>query len=165
MNISDLYTKDDVNGEAIYFVDESCTQAFSGHVEDYDRGFLCMEAEVINGYLKGVCKEYFFLSTKLEGIGTMKANLKNGLWIYFYENGLVQSISLVFNNSFFDSYAYDKFGKLDKITLLTQESSSFLLSERYFDKILKLREAYKLEKINDEILQKGSGFQYEKYFT
>lgn len=164
MNVDDLFEKYDVNGEPIYFMDKNCTQPFSGYIEDYDRGFLCTEGEVINGFLDGVCKEYFFMSNCLEGIGYMKHNLKNGLWISFYESGMVESISLVFDNTFFDIYKYNEFGKLDKVTLWTQEKKSFLSNEKYFKIIQELREEFKLEEINEEILRDGINFNYEKNF-
>ena len=93
MNRDDLFEKyEDTYDEPCYYIDKDCTKPFTGHIEDYDRGYLSMESDVVNGYLEGVRKDYFFMSDKLEMISQVKHNLTNGLSIEFYETGVIHSI-------------------------------------------------------------------------
>ncbi|CBK73057.1 hypothetical protein CIY_00620 [Butyrivibrio fibrisolvens 16/4] len=68
MNENDLFVLDDINGNPMFYVDEECTKTYTGRTEDYFQGVLCREAEVVDGYYDGVCKDYYQLSDKLEMI-------------------------------------------------------------------------------------------------
>lgn len=164
MDVDNLFEEYDINGEPIFFVDEDCLQPFSGHIEEYDRGFLCMESDVVEGFLDGVYKEYFFLKKKLQLISNVKKNMSNGLSIEFYENGMVQSLSLVIDNEFFDSYQYDENGKLIDKRIWSGQDESLLNLNTDGVRVTELREEYNLEQINEEILRDGINFDYKKYF-
>lgn len=164
MNINDLFIKDDINGEAIFFEDKECLCPFSGHIEDYDRDIICKEADVVDGYINGVCKDYYFKSTSLEIISGMKNNMANGLHIEFHENGMVRNLSLVIKNIYFDSYDYDREGKLISKKLWNEKPTFPLVSKNDLARIAELRKQYDLVRINEEILFEGMNFKYEKYF-
>ena len=164
MNTDKLFCDYDRNGEPIYYYDEELKDVFSGHIEDYDRGFKCMEADVVDGYIDGICKVYYFKSDKLEYISWMKHNLQNGLYMDFYENGQVQYVCLVRNNWYYDEHRYDNEGKLIEKTIWSEKTTSFADPVVDPKLIEELRKKYDLDKINEEILRDGINFQYEKYF-
>lgn len=166
MNIDELFEKyEDNYDEPSYFIDEACTQSFTGHIEDYDRGFLTMESDVVDGYMDGVRKDYFFMSDKLEAISQMKHNITDGLSIEFYETGLIHCISFDYHNALLDYYEYTETGSLKKVDLFTGDNRlGFYIDKNCVRRLKELREKYDLEKMNEEILRDGINFDYEKYF-
>lgn len=164
MNTNELYELHDRNDESIYFLDKACTMPYTGHIEEYFKGQLSMESDVVEGYRDGICKEYYDDTHTIELIGGIKYNMANGFHIEFYESGRIRSISLVVNNCFFDSYDYDEEGKLTLVEIWPNDKR--LPFGPDFDQsiISKLRQKYNLAEINEEILRDGQDFSYEKYF-
>lgn len=99
MEEKQLYTQYDINGDYIYYLDKECTKAFSGHIEDYDRGALCMEADVVDGYMNGIHKEYFDNSTQLKQICFYKKmfNLVY-IWIFMKREACIICVLLYVMN-------------------------------------------------------------------
>lgn len=166
MNIDDLFEKyEDTYDEPSYYIDEDCTQSFTGHIEDYDRGYLSMECDVLDGYLDGVRKDYFFMSDRLETISQVKHNLTNGLSIEFYETGVIHYISFDYHNVLLDFYEYTETGTLKKVDLFTGDNRfGCYIDENCVRRLMELRAEYDLEKMNEEILRDGINFDYKKYF-
>lgn len=166
MDIDELFEKyEDTYEEPCYYIDEGCTQPFTGHIEEYDRGYLCMECDVVDGYMEGIRKDYFFMSDKLETICQMKHNLSNGLLIEFYETGVIQSISFDYHNVILDSYEYTETGSLKAVDIFTGDNCfGCYIDENCVHRLMELREEYDFEKMNEEILRDGIKFDYEKYF-
>lgn len=164
MNVDDLFEEYDINGEPIFFIDEDCTQPYTGHIEEYDRGFLCMEADVVEGFMEGIYKEYHFMKKELMIISNVSKNMTNGLSIEFFENGRVESISLAIDNYFFDSYTYDELGNLESEEKMQDNEDLVCFSENDLDAIKRIRKRFDLQQINNEILRDGINFDYGKYF-
>ena len=114
MNARDLYTKYDCNGDYIYFTDEACINAYTGHIEDYDNGYLWREADVVDGFMNGIYKEYFENSMQPAQIVHCEHNLQFGLNVEFYESGKVHYTSLVISNDYFDCLEFDENGSVIK---------------------------------------------------
>ena len=57
MNTNELYELHDRNDESIYFLDKACTMPYTGHIEEYFKGQLSMESDVVEGYRDGICKK------------------------------------------------------------------------------------------------------------
>ena len=164
MNINDLFWNYDRNGNPIYYYDEKCTKLYSGHIEEYDRGWICMEADVINGFVTGICKEYFFKSTQLELISYQEKNLHQGLVMEFFENGKVKFVTLEISNGPFEVYEFDENSKLI-IKQIYPDPALYFLKQNGDDEIMKqLRQKFNLEKISEEIQRDGEDFDYGKYF-
>ena len=164
MDERQLYWQYDINGEYIYYLDKECTKLFSGHIEDYDRGVLWWEADVVDGYIKGVYKEYFENSTKLELICFYRYNLQFGLYMDFYETGRVHYLCLIINNQDYDTYEFSESGELNQKEIWPNVKY-YNVIVKPDDKILNsLREEFDLEKISEEIQRDGENFDYEKYF-
>ena len=123
-----------------------------------------MEADVVSGYINGICKEYYFETKQLEIISGMKNNMANGLHIEFHENGMVRNLSLVIKNIYFDSYDYDREGKLISKKLWNEKPTFPLVSENDLARIEELRKKYNISMINDKIVSDGLGFDFERYF-
>ena len=165
MNTKLLFDTYDINSdERIFYNDRECLCPYNGHIEDYDRGFICMEADVVDGYINGIYKEYYFKTNKLEIICEMEHNIQTGLNINFHENGRVRDISLAINNYFFDLYEYDEEGNLIYEDKWPDEPKFPFVTEQDLNKIQELRKKYNLSEINKEILIEGLNFNYEKYF-
>ena len=164
MNEIELYNTYDDNGNPIYYIDEECTKLYTGHLEEYDRGILCREGDIVDGYYDGVCKEYYDYSDKLEIISQMKYNLQMGLSMEFYESGRVRSISLVLQNWEIDSISYDENGGITEKSFRPDGLEFPFFEEFYLKKIEELRAKYNLMKINEEIVRDGVNFDYKKYF-
>ena len=164
MNEMDLYFKYDINGNNIFYVDEECTKPYTGHVEDYDQGFIWRESDVVNGYYDGVCKEYYFKSDKLEMISEMKYNLQTGLSIEFYESGRVRSVSTLIYDGEIDSISYDENGEITEKCFRPDGPKFPLKDEQRLNLIQEIRDKYDLMKIHEEIVRDGINFDYKKYF-
>ena len=123
-----------------------------------------MEADVVNGFVTGICKEYFFKSTQLEQISYQKNNLHHGLVIEFFENGKVKFVTLEIANGAFEAYEFDENSKL-KIKQIYPDPALYFLKVNGDDEIMKqLRQKFNLEKISEEIQRDGENFDYRKYF-
>lgn len=158
MNINDLYKGEEVNGETTFYVDEQCTMPYTGHVEYYFNGKLSWECDIVDGLQNGIEKEYYDDTGELEHIGEVKDNMGYGLFVEYYKNGKIRSISLVFDTVNFDSYSYDENGFLEEVYIMN-DSNSFGID--YFsikDKILEIRSKYDLEKLNEDVLSKKKIF-------
>ena len=164
MNEADLFCKDDINGNPVYFIDRECTKAYTGHIEDYDKGFLCMEADVADGFIQGIRKEYYPESLQLEKISYMEHNLIMGLDMYFYENGKVRFLTLAICNDFFDLYEFNEDGTLKTVKLWPDSNFWYLEQRGDADRISRMRAQFDLKKISEEIMREGENFDYRKYF-
>ena len=164
MNEIELYTIDDFNGNPIYYIDEDCTKPYTGHLEEYDRGFICREGNIVNGYYDGVCKEYYDYSDKLEIISQMKYSLQTGLSIEFYESGKVRAVALVIQNYDIDYICYDEDGEITEKKFRPDGPAFPFVDESHLEEIKELREKYNLMKIHEEIVRDGEKFNYKKYF-
>jgi hypothetical protein len=164
MNEIELYTTDDFNGNPIYYIDEDCTKPYTGHLEEYDRGFICREGNIVNGYYDGVCKEYYDYSDKLEMISHMKYSLQTGLSIEFYESGKVRAVALVIQNYDIDYICYDENGEITEKKFRPDGPAFPFVDESHLEEIKELREKYNLMKIHEEIVRDGEKFNYKKYF-
>ena len=165
MNINNLFWDYDGNGNPIYYYDKNCTLLFNGHIEEYDKGWIDMEADVVNGFVTGICKEYFFQSNQLEQISYQEKNLHHGLVIEFFENGQVRFVTLEIANAPFDLYEFDENSKLKMKKLYPDSIIRILKQLGNEEEIIKqLREKFNLEKICEEIQRDGKNFDYGKYF-
>jgi len=164
MNENNLFYKDDLNGNPMFYLDQECTKPYTGHTEDYFKEHLSREGDVVNGYYEGIYKGYYDYSGKLEIVSQMEHNLTNGLSIEFFENGQVRSISLVFHNWYFDSVDYNENGEVEEENLNSDEKRWPHFTAEQKDEIYKLREKYNLKEIHEEIMREGKNFKYEKYF-
>ena len=164
MNELDLFYKYDYNGNPVYYIDEECAKPYTGHIEEYDRGFICREGDIVNGYYDGVCKEYYDYGEKLEMISHMKYSLQSGLTMEFYENGFVRSMAIALQNWYIDIFSYDENGNLVDKEFRPDEPAFPFVDEAHLNKIQELRESYDLNKIHEEIMREGSNFNYKKYF-
>lgn len=164
MNARDLYTKYDCNGDYIYFTDEACTNAYTGHIEDYDNGYLWREADVVDGFMNGIYKEYFENSMQPAQIVHCEHNLQFGLNVEFYESGKVHYTSLVISNDYFDCLEFDENGSVIKKEIWPDSHFQFWIMKNDDKKIKRLRMLFDLEKISEEIRRDGKHFDYEKYF-
>lgn len=164
MNELDLFYKYDINDNPMFYVDEECTKPYTGHTEDYFQGVLCREAEVVDGYYEGVCKDYYENSSRLEMVYQMKYSLNTGLSIEFYESGRVRAISLFLQNSIFDYIMYYEDGGIEDKKFWTKEQRFPFCNEEDMLIIKELREKYNLMKIHEEIVRDGEKFNYKKYF-
>lgn len=164
MNEIELYTIDDFNGNPIYYIDEDCTKPYTGHLEEYDRGFICREGNIVNGYYDGVCKEYYDYSDKLEIISQMKYSLQTGLSMELYESGKVRAVALVIQNYDIDYIIYNEDGTIGAKEFWTNERKIPFSTEEDMKQIKELRAKYDLLKIHEEIVRDGEKFNYKKYF-
>ena len=164
MNEIELFNKYDINGNPIYYIDEACTKPYTGHLEEYDRGILCREGDIVDGYYDGVCKEYYDYSDKLEMISQMKHNLQIGLSFEFYESGNVRSVSTNINNGLIDCIWFDENGEITRKYSRPDNSPFLSHDEQSLKKIQEIRDKYDLMKINEEIVRDGINFDYKKYF-
>lgn len=164
MDENDLFFLDDINGNPRFYVDEECTQPYTGYTKDYFQGVLCREAEVVDGYYDGICKEYYQLSDKLEMISHMKYSLQTGLSIEFYESGKVRAVALVIQNYDIDYIIYNEDGTIDAKEFWTNERKIPFSTEEDMKQIKELRAKYDLLKIHEEIVRDGEKFNYKKYF-
>lgn len=115
MDTKNLYVKYDYNGEPIFYTDSDCTILYTGHIEDYNRdGSLCMEADVVDGFKKGIYKQYFFKSNQLEQISYYDHNVQYGLEMEFYENGRVKYLTIAICNDYADIYSFSEDGQVLK---------------------------------------------------
>lgn len=161
MNTKNLYEKEDYDIYSIYYTDEECTKPYTGHVEEYWRGKLSWEADIVNGFMQGVTKEYNDRSGILETAMEMKQNKVNGLEFGYYENGKIASISIWVENVEIDYCHYDEAGRLTEQFILPEPYDILginMLGIR--DKILEVRKKYNLEKLNEEILKYGRPMKY-----
>lgn len=164
MDTKELFYKYDDNGEPIYYADEDFNNLFTGHIEDYDRDFLCMEADVEDGFIKGIFKEYYFKSDKLETVAYYEHNVQYGLEMEFYENGMVRSFSISICNDYLDTYYFDSDGKLLE-KKIWPNSDFWLIKTRNDDTTIEnMRKKFNLEDICEDILKSGRNFDYKKYF-
>lgn len=159
MDTANLFYRYDENGEAIYYTDENCFNAFTGLIEESD-----IEAEVVYGVRKGVYKVFYQKPDRLAQIAFCEDNMITGLNIELFENGIIESVSLVINNFFFDIYEYDENGTFKSKTIWPNERKFPLITERDLKLIKEFREKYNLEKMNEEIINEGKTFDYGKYF-
>ncbi len=164
MNVEELYYGEDTYGNEMFFEDEECIIPYTGPVEEYFHGFLCKEAEVVDGYYEGVCKDYYENSSRVEMIYQMKYSLNTGLSIEFYESGRVRAISLFLQNSIFDYIMYYEDGGIEDKKFWTKEQKFPFSNEEDMLIIKELREKYNLMKIHEEIVRDGENFNYKKYF-
>lgn len=164
MDTRNIFTKDDENGEPIYYKDAACTEPFCGHIEDFDRDFLCMEADVDNGFIKGIFKEYYFKSKQIESISYYDQNVQYGLEMEFYESGLVRSFSISICNDYLDTYRFSETGKLLEKKIWPDSDFWFIKSRNDDVTIKQMRAKYNLEKICEDVLKNGKDFDYRKYF-
>ena len=166
MNYNDLYTKEDVKvyDGYIFYLDENCTIPYTGHVEDYFKGKLSWECDIVDGVRNGIEKTYYGFTGELECINEVKDNMGNGLAMEFYKNGKVMSISTTIDNLIIDSYSYSEDGKLAKVDIWGMENSIGINYSRVKEKIPVLRKRYDLEKLNEEILQYGIPIEFRKHF-
>lgn len=164
MNEIELYNTYDINGNPVYYLDKDCTEEYTGHIEEYDQGVICREFDVVNGYLDGICIEYFFKTSKIESITQMKFNMQNGLYIDFYKNGKVQSIAIAVDNDYVDYIIYDDQGNIQHNSFENEENRGAFIMEQQELCIQELRKKYDLMKIHEEIVRDGVNFNYQKYF-
>lgn len=166
MDEMNLYTKYDINGEEIFFLDKACTRPYTGKIEKFFKGVLNCEADVVEGFLDGVCIWYYDNTDLIESISQMKHNLTTGLAIEFFKNGRVNTIALFIREGSVDSIIYDENGKIDKEEYWDKEKNNFyhFSTDADVEMIKKLREKYDLRKINEEIMREGKNFDYKKYF-
>ena len=66
MDTKDLYEKEDANGESVYYTDEDCTMPYTGHVEEYFKGKLSWESDIIDGVGDGIEKSYYDVTMSIE---------------------------------------------------------------------------------------------------
>ncbi len=52
MNCNDLYEGKYKNGNPTYYVDKGCTIPFTGHLEEYFKGKLSRECDIVNGIME-----------------------------------------------------------------------------------------------------------------
>lgn len=164
MDQKKLYKKYDNNDEYIYFNDKTCSKPFNGHIEDYDNGVLWREADVVDGYMNGIYKEYYENSTQLELITYKKNNLQMGLYMDFYLNGCVQNLCIVYCNDYYDTYSFDENGKLLEKEIWPKIKYYKYMPSPNEEELTNFRNNFNLEKISEEIQRDGKNFDYEKYF-
>ena len=166
MNYNDLYTKEDVKvyDGYIFYLDENCAMPYTGHVEDYFKGKLSWECDIVDGVKNGIEKTYYGFTGELECINEVKENMGNGLAMEFYKSGKVMSISTTIDNLIIDSYSYSEEGELEEISIWGKDNSIGINYSRVKEKIPELRKRYDLEKLNEEILQYGIPMEFRKHF-
>lgn len=92
MNVNELWFKYDDNRNPIYYIDEECKHLYTGHVEEYyNDGTRDWEADVVDGIVDGIYKEYTEDEDNvLEVIEYEKYSLSNGLSFEFHKNGNIE---------------------------------------------------------------------------
>ena len=120
MNSDDLFFDDDINGEPIYFLDEDLKMPYTGHLEEYFQGKLSFEADVVDGFLDGVCKKYYDLTGEIEDISHMEHNLSTGFGISFYKNGSVSILGISMHNLLVEYISLDENGEIKEKKLYIQ---------------------------------------------
>ncbi len=93
MNCNDLYEGKYKNGNPTYYVDKGCTIPFTGHLEEYFKGKLSRECDIVNGIMEGIEKIYYDFEGCLEMYHEVNENRNNGLSIEYYRNGQIMNIA------------------------------------------------------------------------
>lgn len=97
-----LYTKNDSNGFAVYFLDKECKEPFTGEIYVKFKDAIESEAQYKNGYKNGI--EYIYDSDgNLEQANENKGNVMYGVSKEYDENGNIVNASIVFNNEYLKS--------------------------------------------------------------
>lgn len=153
MNWKDLYEAGEVNGDTVFYVDESCTVPFTGHVEEYFKDKLSWECDIVNGLREGISKEYYDFTGELSVVTEMKNNQAYGLCIGYYKNGRIRSISTIIGEVIIDTCLYDEAGKLKSKQIMRRENAIGINYTILEKKIAALRAVYDLDKINEGVFE------------
>lgn len=186
MNYIDLFEGSYINGNPTYYINKCCTIPFTGHLEEYFKGKLSRECDIVDGVMDGIEKMYYDFETSLEMYREMKENRNNGLSIEYYKNGQVSNIATAINEYYIiDYYSYTEKGEQQEIWILEENSQwqhhcylygkdgkvkeswrradAGLVPMNYLEnrsKILEIRKRCQLEKMNKEVLKYGKLFRY-----
>jgi antitoxin component YwqK of YwqJK toxin-antitoxin module len=168
MNVNELWFKYDDNRNPIYYIDEECKHLYTGHVEEYyNDGTRDWEADVVDGIVDGVYKEYTEDEDNvLEVIEYEKYSLGNGLSFEFHKNGYISSVCIVINNYITDCLEYNEKGELCGGDFWENDKSEAYMAsvDWWVERLNEFRTKFDLEIINEEILRDGKNFDYMKYF-
>ena len=168
MNVNELWFKYDDNRNPIYYIDEECKHLYTGHVEEYyNDGTRDWEADVVDGIVDGVYKEYTEDEDNvLEIIEYEKYSLSNGLCLNFHKNGYVSALTIDINNYSVDYYAYNEKGELSGYDCWENDKAEAYMAsvDWWCERLREYRSKYDIEAINEEILRDGKNFDYMKYF-
>ncbi|MBT2621200.1 MULTISPECIES: hypothetical protein [Chryseobacterium] len=97
-----LYTKNDINGYAIYFLDEEFKKPFTGEIYVRFNDDIESEAEYKNGYKNGI--EHLYNSNgDIEQTNENRGNVMFGISKEYDENGNIAVVSIVYNNDYLKS--------------------------------------------------------------
>lgn len=97
-----LFTKNDRNGYAVYFLDQGLTQPFTGEIYVKFNDTIESEAEYKNGYKNGI--EYIYNSEgNLEQTNENRGNVIFGISKEYDEDGNMVIASIVYNNDYLRS--------------------------------------------------------------
>lgn len=178
MNCDDLYEGNYKNGNPTYYVDKSCTIPFTGHLEEYFKGKLSRECDIVNGIMNGIEKIYYDFEDYLEMYREVNENRNNGLSIEYYKNGQVMVMATAIDEYYIiDFYSYTQQGRQQEIWILEEgeqwqhhcyyyaengkvketwrRADAGLIPMDYTankERIVQIRERCQLEKRNKEIL-------------
>lgn len=97
-----LHTKNDFNGNAVYFVDEECKQPFTGEIFVKFNGLLESEAQYKNGCKNGV-ENIYNSDGILEQTNENRGNVIFGVSKEFDVTGNILVSSIVYNNDYIRS--------------------------------------------------------------
>lgn len=164
MHEDKLFFKDDINGNAIFYLDENCTEPYTGKLEEYFQGFLNVESDIVDGFKNGISKEYYKFGSELKSISQMRYNLNTGLMIEFYKDGSISGISLSVNEYALEYVYYDENGNIEYEKYREKTFETFKVRKEIKGIVQELLEKYDLRKINEEIMREGKNFDYKKYF-
>lgn len=134
---SNLYTKNDSNGNAIYFLDKEFKKPFTGEIYVMFKHKIESEAEYKNGYKNGL--EYiYYANENLQQINEYKGNVLFGISKEYDENENLISVSIVWNNSYIKVIEIRE-NQIDKVTFYEEARNIKILPE-YIKILLQLSE-------------------------
>lgn len=143
MNCNDLYEGKYKNGNPTYYVDKGCTIPFTGHLEEYFKGKLSRECDIVNGIMEGIEKIYYDFENCLEMYREVNENRNNGLSIEYYKNGQIMNIATAIDEYYIiDFYSYTEQGKQQEIWIL-EEGEQWQHHCYYYTEDGKVRETWK----------------------
>jgi len=155
MNYEELYEDGEINGDTVFYLDEECTEKYTGHIEYYFNNILIWECDIKEGVRSGVEKHYYEETGELEQINQIENNVGKGISIEYYKNGKIRSISLLVNNLNIDSYEYNEEGQLESKYVYSDERVLGINHLALKEQLIELREKFNLEMINEEIMKYG----------
>ncbi|HAO08151.1 MULTISPECIES: hypothetical protein [Chryseobacterium] len=97
-----FYTKNDINGNAVYFLDKEFKEPFTGEIFVTFNGVLESEAQYKNGYKNGI-ENIYNSNGILEQTNENRGNVIFGVSKEFNEEGDVVISSIVYNNDYIRS--------------------------------------------------------------